>query len=116
ADLDLDGSFGLRPLDVAPRRAVDPVLLVAAGNDLEVAATALGDVGEPVGQLHRQPGPGVALDLAVLPATVLVPLEPERLGHPDGRVDVEVGVGDMDVPSEDRQTLGEAGGGVSRPR
>jgi hypothetical protein len=40
------------------------------------------------------------VSISGLPAAVLVPVEPERHGHLDGQVDVEMEVVDVDVPAE----------------
>ena len=44
-----------------------------------------------------------------VPAAVLVPVEPERHGHLDGRVDVEMRVVDVDVLAEHRPQVPERG-------
>jgi hypothetical protein len=106
---DFDGSGRVGPLDVAARRAVDPVGQVAARHDLEVAAAGLRDIGEPERQLDRQPFAGLALQLAVLAAAILMPLEPERRLDRNVRVHVEVGVVDVHIPAEHRPHERERG-------
>src|SRR5215471_9097111 len=54
------------------------------------------------GDEFRLPRPWGGLDFPVLPAAALMPVEPERHGHLDGRVDVEMAVVDVDVPAEHR--------------
>ncbi|KPC73201.1 hypothetical protein ADL26_13735, partial [Thermoactinomyces vulgaris] len=113
---DLDGAFGVGPLHVAARRAVDLVPLVGAGDDLGVAAALFGQVGEEVGELDGQARARVGLGLAILAAAVLVPFEPEGALALDRRVLVHVRVVDVEVPAQDRPHVVEGLGVVEEER
>jgi hypothetical protein len=83
---------------IGPRQGV---ALVASRDDQDVAAAGHRDVGEPEGDLERQPGAGIAVELEVLAPSVLMPA-PGRgtawLGARRG--DVEVAVVEVDVPAQ----------------
>ena len=96
-DADGDDTGGIR---FTVFRNLDPVLEMAAGNDMEISAVGLRAIGEEVGDLERDAGTGLRFQIAIKPCAVLVPAKAlAGLAGRDGRRDDNVRVIELDMPA-----------------
>jgi DNA-binding CsgD family transcriptional regulator len=105
----LDGARGIRPLDVAPRRAVDPVHHVAARNDLKLPLPGSETSESQYASFTDSRDRGVvSISRFCLPPS-WCQSNRNGIAYPERRMDIEVRVVDVNVPAESRPHIGKRG-------